>query len=150
MKFEKERIGSIIALIGVILLIIAGLVSLISALKLDADLNLEGQSLSSFDIEPGMLIDAFFASILLACVAIIGIVIGYKANKLLTGGFLCVLIGIIVFYFGIIQPAQIIDTSPPLNYVYVIRTVPTLYVDPFLMIVGGALSMYFGKKTIAK
>ncbi|MFX1236848.1 MAG: hypothetical protein ACFFAS_05000 [Promethearchaeota archaeon] len=146
-KIRKENSGSIIALIGAIISYFSGIYYIIYGAQVEAALNRFGETLESMGHSMALFLITAGITFLFASLVVIGAILPLKTNIALGGGILCIIIGIVVLYFVIIDPGVILDLTPPLSYDPPVKKVGSMVlIDPILMIIGGALIIYYRKQ----
>lgn len=123
---DKSDSGGILALIGAILLIHAGSLAFIRTQDLGWEHLIQN---------PTLLATSFMVTIVWGIIGLAGAIITIKKN--VTGGIICIIIGLIaiVGQFIPLEPIRI----PLLSTVRLNGSL--IFIDPILMLVGGILSL---------
>ncbi|MFX1276625.1 MAG: hypothetical protein ACFFBP_05395 [Promethearchaeota archaeon] len=137
LKPYQSKIGPIVAMIGAILLSLGGL-SVFGILgTLEILILLAGESWTSLGIDHSLLYITGGVTLFLGLGALCGAIISFK-NRLI-GGAICIIFGVIAI-IGINIPIGVIDLSVISGGIHPIPMNGLgLYIDPFLIIIGGVL-----------
>ncbi|MHA1785633.1 MAG: hypothetical protein ACTSX4_12160 [Candidatus Helarchaeota archaeon] len=134
---EKSKIGGIIAIIGGSLLLIGGLIALGTMSMLETTLQFAGLTWADIGFNPIILYLNFIFTLVWGIIAMIASIMALKENNL--GNVLNLIIGIVACV-GLFIPIGVLSI-PGATIVTISLNSSFIYVDPFLVLIGGILGL---------